>query len=319
MNLRHHVIRYFIPEDGDSEEYPNVFLTTKSQTGFSPKLREVKKAFPLPGRYHFRFKAPLIPGTDREKNAIPVWMDCVDDNQNVGVWRNAIFAKVSRIGIDDDESYVQTANNIPASAATRPRSANNAPQRASAPPQSAVPTRSNPPPPPNTSNSLLGAFDEAPPQATAAAATPPVTTTTTTTTTESDLLGVGTAPVSTATPIHPSGSLLDMDGPTTTTISSSSSNNMSHSAHDDFLGMTASPTVQTTHPQVAQPPPIQSLPPPQQPQTAMGGVGVGVAVQSNASMSMNTVSSSMNKNSGKGNAFSTFSNQAGPFGGLEWK
>ena len=35
------IIRYFIPEDGDEEDYPNIFLMPKQQghTGFSPKLR----------------------------------------------------------------------------------------------------------------------------------------------------------------------------------------------------------------------------------------------------------------------------------------
>jgi len=97
-------IKYFVPEDGDSEEHPNIFMLPKSkQTGFSPRLGDVKESFPLPGKYHFRFKTPLIPGTDREKGAVAVWMDCVDDNQHVGVWRNGIFAKVTRINMDDDD------------------------------------------------------------------------------------------------------------------------------------------------------------------------------------------------------------------------
>merc|ERR1740136_261694 len=30
-------------------------------------------------------------------------MDCVDENQHVGVWKNSIFAKVTRISMDDDD------------------------------------------------------------------------------------------------------------------------------------------------------------------------------------------------------------------------
>jgi hypothetical protein len=96
--------RYFIPEDGDSELQPNVFLAPKPrQQGHPPTLGQVKHAFPLAGRYHFRFKTPLVPGGDREKGAMPVWMDCVDDRQPVPVWRSTVVAKVTRIGVEDDD------------------------------------------------------------------------------------------------------------------------------------------------------------------------------------------------------------------------
>jgi len=104
-------IRYYIPEDGDNENHPNVFLlpsSTKpsstgesSGSGMSPKLGDIRSAFPVPGNYHFRFKCPLVPGTDREKNTISVWMDCYNDNSRVGVWKNTIFAKVTRIHDND--------------------------------------------------------------------------------------------------------------------------------------------------------------------------------------------------------------------------
>jgi hypothetical protein len=98
------VVSYFIPEDGDSEEQPNVFLAPKPrQQGYPPSLGEVKHSFPLPGKYHFRFKSPLVPGTDREKGAMPVWMDCVDDRQPVPAWRGAIVAKITRIAVEDDD------------------------------------------------------------------------------------------------------------------------------------------------------------------------------------------------------------------------
>ena len=95
---------YFIPEDGDLEDRPNVFLAPKPrQQGYPPSLGQVKSSFPLPGRYHFRFKSPLQPGTDREKHAMPVWMDCIDDRQPVPTWRAMIVAKVTRIGVEEDD------------------------------------------------------------------------------------------------------------------------------------------------------------------------------------------------------------------------
>lgn len=95
---------YFVPEDGDSEDYPNVFLAPKPrQQGHPPTLGQVKSAFPLPGRYHFRFKSPLLPGGDREKGSMPVWMDCVDDRQAVPSWRGTIVAKVTRLAAEDED------------------------------------------------------------------------------------------------------------------------------------------------------------------------------------------------------------------------
>jgi len=97
-------VRYFIPEDGDSELQPNMFLAPKSrQQGYPPTLGQVKSSFPLPGRYHFRFKSPLIPGSDRDKDAMAVWMDCVDDHAHVPTWKASVIAKVTRIGIEDDD------------------------------------------------------------------------------------------------------------------------------------------------------------------------------------------------------------------------
>jgi len=97
------LVRYFIPEDGDDETQPNVFLAPKPrQPGYPPTLADIKHAFPLPGRYHFRFKSPIVPGTDREKGSLAVWMDCTDDRQPVQTWRNQIICKVTRIGVEDD-------------------------------------------------------------------------------------------------------------------------------------------------------------------------------------------------------------------------
>lgn len=98
-------IRYFIPEDGDLEVQPNVFLAPKPrQPGAPPTLGEIKQAFPLPGRYHFRFKSPLVPGADRDSNkSIAVWMDCTDDRQPVPIWQSQIVAKITRLGVEDDD------------------------------------------------------------------------------------------------------------------------------------------------------------------------------------------------------------------------
>jgi hypothetical protein len=141
---------YFIPEDGDSELQPNVFLAPKPrQQGTPPTLEQIKRAFPLSGRYHFRFKAPLVPGGDRDKSAMAVWMDCVDDRQYVPTWKSGIVAKVTRIGVDDDdddddEDFVRvapSASPAPAAASYDLFEAPSAPQPATVP----APTTSTPP------------------------------------------------------------------------------------------------------------------------------------------------------------------------------
>jgi DIX domain len=81
-----------------------VFLAPKPrQQGYPPTLLQIKQSFPLPGRYHFRFKAPLVPGGDREKGGLAVWMDCTDDRQPVPVWQAQIVAKITRIGVEEED------------------------------------------------------------------------------------------------------------------------------------------------------------------------------------------------------------------------
>lgn len=272
-------IRYFVPEDGDTEDHPNIFLLPKSQnSGFSPRLHEVKQNFPMPGKYHFRFKSPLIPGSDREKNAVSVWMDCVDDDQHIGVWRNTIVAKVTRINMDDDDddddddfpkhrngsSHHVHANTAPAPAPPRgPKQ--HTPQRQSSRPTPPPPAPVQPPP------NLLG-FDDAEPTP---ASAPP---------SNGSLLDDNHL---NAQP----DSLLNLND-----TSGYSSTNLQHqSSHDDFLGMTSTP--------ITAPPPVQAQAP-----VAPAPSSYGMP-QRNAS---NGRPAQPNK------AFDTFANQSGPFGGLKW-
>jgi len=274
-------IRYFIPEDGDEEDYPNIFLMPKQQahTGFSPKLRDVKDAFPMPGVYHFRFKSPLIPGTDREKGAVAVWMDCVDDNQHVGVWRNTIVAKVTRINMDDEgeaefmnatPSPMHANEHTPAPASVRqqaPVSSRPAPsQRASQPPAQAE-------------GDILGVFEEP---------TPALGTT-------GSLLDQ-TQPTMT----HSEGSLLDMTGGSYNDTPSGNGG----SNHNDFMGMTATPEP------VAAPVPAP-IPAPTHSAPSSGSYGARpLSQQQHVPQKVQPPRS--------GNAAGLSLNNSGPFGGLNW-
>lgn len=224
------VCRYFIPEDGDDETHPNVFLAPKArQPGAPPTLQAVKDAFPLPGHYHFRFKSPLYPGGDRDKGSIPVWMDVTQPRQPVPAWKNSIVAKVTRISMeedddDDDEDFGHR----------------NTSHQTPPPTAAAQPTR---PPPSHASSNVsttsgehLDIFDGPTPTPAGppAAATPN--------------LFDGHPPSAPAS----GGSLLDFGA---------SPPAPSSGAHNDFLGMTAPAQGYTAQ----QPPPQQmQQPPPQQ-------------------------------------------------------
>ena len=242
-----HPYRYFVPEDGDSETHPNVFLAPKAaHPGAPPTLGQVKGAFPLPGRYHFRFKSPLVPGADRDKSSMAVWMDCTDDRQPVATWRGTIIAKVTRISADDgydtDEEFdmhrAQAAAGAPAAA---PAAAAPAPAPAAEP-----------------SLDLFDSPATAPAPAAAAAAS------------SGDLLGVHSAapPAPAAAGGGGAGSLLDMTGPPSGGHHQSAP---SSAHHNDFMGMTASaPPAQQQQQQQQAPmqgqPMRQTMPPPPQQQ-----------------------------------------------------
>lgn len=276
---------YFIPEDGDEEMYPNVFLAPKPRVaGTPPTLGQIKDAFPLPGVYHFRFKSPLYPGGDRDKGAIPVWMDMTQDATPVPTWKNSIVAKVTRLSVeeeddDDDDDFGGHGVHV---AAPAPQPQVHAPAPA---PRQPRPTPAHQHSGVSASSDHLDIFAASPPaSAPAPAATTP------------NLFD--SHPPS----APPSGgsNLLDMNdfgaSPQTSATPASAG------AHADFLGMTApapAPTPQPHHQQYPgaggnmyhpqstpqQRPPQQQGRPPQQ------------------------------------NAFDSFNNQQGAFGGLgtPWK
>jgi len=78
---------YYVPEDGDEEDHPNFF--TIGRAANKVRLGDVKKAFPLPGGYHFRFKKTF--------KSTFVWLDVLDDYDVVPRFDGQIVAKVSRL------------------------------------------------------------------------------------------------------------------------------------------------------------------------------------------------------------------------------
>mmetsp|Transcript_15159 Transcript_15159/g.36397 ORF Transcript_15159/g.36397 Transcript_15159/m.36397 type:complete len:324 (-) Transcript_15159:374-1345(-) len=248
-------IRYFLPEDGDNEDTPNVFLAPKpNRPGYPPLLGQIKERFPLPGAYHFRFKTALVPGTDRDKNAVAVWMDCVDDNSPVPVWQSSIIAKVTRIALDDedfDEDFVgagasrEDSNVSAASHSAQPKTINETSSTQAM----------------HSSESLLGAYDNPPAPAPAAPATSVASSAHSST---ENLLDVDTHPPAPAS----GGSLLDMDHLGSASGYRGSGANTPTEHHHDLLNMSAPMPSQPrpNHPAQggAMPAPVQQRQPPMQ-------------------------------------------------------
>lgn len=257
------IFRYFLPEDGDSEDTPNVFLAPKpTRAGYPPSLGQVKKSFPLPGSYHYRFKTALVPGTDRDKNAVSVWMDCVDDSEPVPVWQGSIITKVTRTGMADDEDEYDddfSGRSIPradSNVSTGGYSVSSTASVHSTNQQKAAPE----PPAPSThsTDSLLGAFDDPPAPAAPAAPSAPASTHSST----ENLLDVDHHPPAPAS----GGSLLDMDGlgGGGGGYHGSGANTPTTTDHSDLLNMSAPMPSQPRPPPAQGPIPVHAQYPPQQ-------------------------------------------------------
>ncbi|KAL7552599.1 hypothetical protein ACHAWF_015835 [Thalassiosira exigua] len=320
-------IRYFLPEDGDNEDTPNVFVAPKpSRPGYPPMLGQIRGSFPLPGSYHFRFKTALIPGTDRDKNALPVWMDCVDDSEPVPVWQNSIIAKVTRVDMEDDDEYDEDFAGAGVSNEV-PRSVSNlsAPPVHSAPPKAAETNTAH------STDSLLGALDGPPAQAPAAPAASAASSVHSST---ENLLDVDHHP-----PAASGGGLLDMDNMATANSYHGSGANTPTHEHNDLLNMSAPMPSQTrpnhaAHHGSAPAPPVQQRAQPMQqgrPQQApmSGGYPIQYPPQQGQypqqGMQRMPVQPQQQRNQqappngGGKNAFDKFSgNTLDPLGNLNW-
>ena len=245
-------VRYFIPEDGDNELQPNIFLAPKSrQPGHPPTLGQIKQAFPLLGRYHYRFKTSIGGNNSNDthnntKHHLAVWMDCIDDQMPVPVWQSQIVAKITRIGVEEEEEDDDDDEDFRRPTASQPTSANVAvgvplSRAPSQPPQQQQQQPPRPAPPPPQQHPSAPSFDlfgDGP--------SVPATTNNTTTTHQPHNMSANlfdTAPVPASTT---SSSLFDMSyQPTTGThhnTSTSSSSNHTSMHHSDFLGMTTAPS-----------------------------------------------------------------------------
>ena len=86
-NMSYTMIYYYVPEDLDSSEELNAFGVNKQLE--EVKLADIRKNFPLAGKYHFRFKHVI--------NKNNVWMDLNSDDCTALQFQGKIILKVTRI------------------------------------------------------------------------------------------------------------------------------------------------------------------------------------------------------------------------------
>eukprot|EP00920_Eleutheroschizon_duboscqi_P030479 GHVT01073831.1.p1 GENE.GHVT01073831.1~~GHVT01073831.1.p1 ORF type:complete len:225 (+),score=33.27 GHVT01073831.1:129-803(+) len=87
--LKPTLVYYHIPGDFDDCRHPNSFPILKKIDAI--KLKDVKKKFPLPGIYHWRFKM-------RVDASSFVWMDVTNDDALLPSYNRKVIAKVLRLG-----------------------------------------------------------------------------------------------------------------------------------------------------------------------------------------------------------------------------
>jgi len=154
---QHVLIYYHVPSDHDDMIIPNAFAMALPEGSRELKLKQLRKSFPLPGTYHFRFKMKW------EGDGKCVWMDITNGESVIPKYEDNIVAKVLRL------SWLDTAqpSGQPAAAGSK-----------AAQPQRAVGTRSPAPPSqitttPTNQGNLLGDLAGSPSNAKAAAHSPP--------------------------------------------------------------------------------------------------------------------------------------------------
>ena len=238
-------------------------------------------------------------------------MDCVDDSEPVPVWQNSIIAKVTRIGLEDDESDEEFAG---AGVSREESNVSAASVHSTTQPKPRV-TETASTQSMHSSDSLLGAFDDHPAPAPAASAASSVHSN------SENLLDVDSHHKIPPAPTS-GGSLFDMDN---LGSQRSSGANSPASEHNDLLNM-AAPTHPSNHggPMPVQPMQQQGRPPQQAPMQGQYPMQYPPQGQySQQRMPQQQQQQQRNQqptlNGSASNAFDNFSgNSLDPLGSLNW-
>lgn len=82
-------VYYVVPADGDDFSYPNCFDAMKTRDNEELTLDDIRRSFPLPGSYHFRFKTKWRTSF--------VWLDVTNPSETVPRYEGKVFVKVARL------------------------------------------------------------------------------------------------------------------------------------------------------------------------------------------------------------------------------
>jgi len=106
VQQQHVLVYYHVPSDQDDGSIPNAFAMPLQAGCRDLKLKELRKSFPLPGTYHFRFKMRVEgPGDGRV-----VWMDITNGESNLPRFDDHIVSKVLRLSWQDTGATNGTAS-----------------------------------------------------------------------------------------------------------------------------------------------------------------------------------------------------------------
>jgi len=149
------VVRYEVQNGDDGEREMAAFPLVTSESTIT--AQHVRRQFPVPGRFHFRFKAPSLDGSFGDF----LWMDLCNDAETVPMWRGDICMKALRL--PDNADAAREFESVPNSTLSAMAEATSAvPMPAYSPPPASSPALGSP-----GGSSPLGTprwqgFDEAP-------------------------------------------------------------------------------------------------------------------------------------------------------------
>ena len=97
------LIYYYVPQDKDDPDCPNVFGVPYNKTVL--KLSHIYQSFPLKGTYIFRFKF--------QAEGQIVWLDLPDVDAKLPTFKDKVHVKATRVSWQDSKlhsNYRQKAN-----------------------------------------------------------------------------------------------------------------------------------------------------------------------------------------------------------------
>lgn len=91
------LVYYYVPEDKDDPDCPNVFGVSQSKANI--RLPHIYQQFPLKGSYLFRFKY--------NNEGSPVWLDLPHVSSKIPLFKDRIIMKATRVSWNQSKLHSQ--------------------------------------------------------------------------------------------------------------------------------------------------------------------------------------------------------------------